>query len=1014
MATLRKALLLTLAAGFLSGGAARAQFYQNGSDPFGRWSTRGTEHYRIVYPEGMDSLARAYILDLERWQPLVGRSAGMAPGSLQWGRLPVVLHPFYPYSNGSVAWAPKRMDLYTHPEPYGSISLSWMTQLTVHESRHVSQLQLAYRRPFRWVNFLVGEMWPGAVSALFTPQPFLEGDAVVAETALTASGRGRTADFLNYYHLAFDNGDWRDWYQWVYGSFKKAGPDYYTVGYMTVAGMRYFYDQPGFTAGYFDFVTRKPFPVAPFQRYIRSLSGKRFKDTWQEIQEGFHAVWTEEADARGPFMEMEQVTRKHAFATDYWNGSWVDDSYFAVKEGKDHATRLVRIDRDGTEKNLGPFSSHTSSLNPADHCLYWSETLPGRRWTLDGESIIRYAGPDGKHHDLTKKGRLYNPQPGPGGIATVEYPIRGGSNLVLLHPDDGRILARIPAPEGIQLTEPAWVDESVYGLGVNDDGYSIWRLDGRDWTCVLEPTPQAMENLEGENHVLDFVSDRNGVKELYRYDPATGKAWQLTNSRYGGTDYFWHGDSLWFSSITPEGTAIFKARVPEPVEVDIRKVHRYRVAEKLAEQERALAADKDSPAAGKTALGAPMHYVKPLHWMHFHSWAPIWFNYDAIASQSADFSYQTASPGAIGLFQNELGTTWGTLGYSAHPDPDRKGEWRHGGHVHFTHAGLYPVLEATFDIYDKGASLYSFQERAYEDRTGYAVLRRNLDRIAWTGKITAYVPFRFHKDGIQRGFIPQASWSIGNNPFDTGVTHLRMTGDLVKESAHAAFLGFEPGQSVLMQNLRGSLRGYCMLPAADSQVYPRIGIGAEVGAALRPGLSHIYSPLCYGYLYGYLPGFTRTQGLRLSAIAVQQLPTGAPFGESGVSFIPRGFTSADGTAIARQSARQLRLTADYAIPLYFGDISWFSPVAYITHFLLIPHVDWTTFGGARNGRGKPAASSLLSAGADFTVELANFLWAPFPCSIGVSATWTGGPYYTTLATEDRHRWSVEMVFSFDI
>ena len=89
-------------------------------------------------------------------------------------------------------------------------------------------------------------------------------------------------------------------------------------------------------------------------------------------------------------------------------------------------------------------------------------------------------------------------------------------------------------------------------------------------------------------------------------------------------------------------------------------------------------------------------------------------------------------------------------------------------------------------------------------------------------------------------------------------------------------------------------------------------------------------------------------------------------------------------------------------------------MAYITHFLLIPHVDWTAFGGSRNGKGAPVNSSLLSAGADFTVELANFLWVPFPCSVGVSATWTGGPYYSTLATEDRKPWSVEMVFSFDI
>ena len=157
---------LILAAGLLAGTTASAQFFQAGSDPFGRWSEMGTEHFRIVYPEGMDSLARAYALDLEKWQPLAGQSARMAPGSLHWGRLPVVLHPWVPYSNGSVAWAPKQMDLYTHPEPYGTIPQAWMTQLTTHESRHVVQMQLAYRRPFRWVNYLVGEMWAGGVAAL--------------------------------------------------------------------------------------------------------------------------------------------------------------------------------------------------------------------------------------------------------------------------------------------------------------------------------------------------------------------------------------------------------------------------------------------------------------------------------------------------------------------------------------------------------------------------------------------------------------------------------------------------------------------------------------------------------------------------------------------------------------------------------------------------------------------------------------------------------------------------------
>ena len=515
------------------------------------------------------------------------------------------------------------------------------------------------------------------------------------------------------------------------------------------------------------------------------------------------------------------------------------------------------------------------------------------------------------------------------------------------------------------------------------------------------------------------MSDRNGVKELYRYDPATGRAWQLTNSRYGGTDYFWHDGVLWFNSITPEGSAIFKAIPPEPVEVDIREVHKYRVAEKLAEQENRFLhslrsvemTDKD-----EITVSAPKAYHKVPHLVKFHSWAPLSFDYDAIASMSGDLSYDTASPGLIGLFQNDLGTAWGTVGYSAHPDADKPSEWRHSGHVQFTYTGLYPVLEAGFDLYDKGSGQYGFQRRLYEDKVGYATTRKDIGGPSWTGHITAYIPFRHTRSGIQRGWVPQVNWSISNNLFDNGTTELKMAEDIVHEGAHASLVGIHPGDNVLMQSLRGSVRAYMMLPTADSQVYPRWGIGAETGASFRPGLTSIYTPLAYGYLYGYLPGFTRTQGLRLSALAQVQLPSSAPFGENTVQIMPRGFTSAEGRTVARASAAQLRLTADYAIPIYVGDLSWFSPVAYIQNFLLIPHVDWTGFGGARN-RKDAEPSFLVSAGADFTVELGNLAWVPYPCSLGVSASWLGGPFFKTLAEsapEGRKPYYVGLVFSFDI
>lgn len=1005
-----------LLAALLAGPAASAQFFQAGDDPFGRWSEQHSAHYRILYPEGLDSLATAYIKDLERWRPSVGLSAGSVPGSRQWGKTPIILHADYPYSNGSVVWAPKRMDLYTRPEPYGTLPQPWMTQLTVHESRHLSQMQLAYRPPLRWVNFLVGEIWPGVIASLFTPQPLLEGDAVVAETALTASGRGRSGDFLAYYPVTMDNGERRDPYQWVYGSFKHAGADYYTVGYMTVAGMRYFYDMPDFTAGYLDRVCRRPIPVASFQRYVKSISGKSFRKTWQDIQEGFYDIWTREAGARAPFMPMEQVSRKPAYATDYAEGAWVDGSYYALKRGKTTGTRLVRLSPDGSEQDCGAFSSSASAFYPGKERTYWSETIPDPRWTLGGKSIIRYFEKSAKKRtDLTSEGRLYNPQPGPGGLlAVVEYPVHGGSNLLLVGEKDGRIRRRIPAPDGVQLTESAWIGEDLFCLGVEEGGFGIWQLRSGAWGRVLAPGIQSMENLDGGDGFLEFVSDRSGVKELYRFDPETGRAWQLSNTPYGATDFSRSEDGeLWFSALTPEGKAIFRSPGMDPVEVDIRSVHRYPVAEKLSEQERLLTA---AAAPADTAVSAPRRYHKPLHLLKFHSWAPIWFNYDAVESLSMDLSYDTASPGLVGLFQNDLGTAWGTLGYSAQPSSD--GPWLHSGHAQFTYSGLYPVLEANFHFYSRGGHQYLYQERKRE--TGpktCAILSRSIsDEPFWNGGLKAYIPFRYNRSGILSGWVPQVSWAISGNRFQNGVLEMEMIDDFMSGTEHAAFLDYKAGKNVLMQSLRASVRGYRTLPAADSQVYPRWGVGAEAGASFRPGLAHIYAPVSYAYLYGYLPGFTRTQGLRLTALGQWQLPNGAPFGENSVSVWPRGFTATEGQQVARQSARQLCVTADYAIPLYLGDISWFSPVAYISHFLVIPHVDWMSFGGGRNGKGTPVSSSLFSAGADLTVELENFLWIPFPSSVGISASWQGGPFYSTLLDKDPDRkpYAIELIFSIDL
>lgn len=1030
-----KRIILSLAA-VLVGSVCFAQFSPGVQDPVGRWSTFRTPFYRMVYPRGLDSLAFRFAREAERWQPQAGVSAGMAPGGLQWGSTPVILHAFRPYSNGSVTWAPRRIDFYTCPEPYGSLPQPWEEQLVVHELRHHAQMQFPYRSWMKIPNYVLGEMWVGALSALFPNQPLLEGDAVVAETALTRSGRGRSPDFLNYYHVSMDSGERRDWYQWVYGSFRRETPSFYTAGYLTVAGMRLFYDQPAFTAGYFDSILRKPLPFRSLQRYITSISGKSFRETWQGILDRVHWIWLDEAEARGPFMPMEQITRTPRFATDYSGSVFIGGKYLAYKEGLSAPMRLVTLDPDGREKDLGAFGSASSTLyvDEAHQRVYWSETVPDARWTGGGTSRIRYMSTtDFRRRDLTRRGRLYNPNPSPDGtrLSVVEYPVEGGSNLLILSTLDGTQLERYPGPDGVQLTEAAWLDGAVYATGVAADGFGLWKLSDGVWTQLAAPSVQTIQNLDGVDDHLEFVSDRTGVNELYNFFPDSGKTLQLTSSRYGGNDYWIEDKWLVFCSQTPQGQMIFRTPTDSlrPVEVDLRSVHKDLIAEALSAQEKELLekAGASSAGAGTSDFEQPKPYRKALHLVKFHSWAPIWFNYDELSSFSGDFSYQTASLGLTGLFQNDLGTAYGFLGYSAHPDSDTGTPWRHALHADFTYTGLYPVLQAKLDFNDESRVQYSFYDILDFGSESLGTGGNRIGGPLLSGSLSAYIPWNFSKGGHSRGVVPRISWAFSNHVFNPSRIQQDRTSGWEDLPGIARFTGIRESTPVLLQSLTASIRAYATAFRGPSQTYPRWGIGAEAGYSFRPGLNEVFTPGFYGYLYGYLPGFTQVQGLRWTVMTQGLLGDASRLGDPHVYIHPRGFSSSASRFMALYSRSQTKLTADYAIPVYIGDISIFSPVAYIKNLLVIPHADYTFTGGtwwtdwfggsaSRRFNNPWTSGSLWSVGVDLTVELANLAWFPFDSSLGVELDWRGGSLYPRLASAANllSPFSAQLIFSIDL
>lgn len=987
--------VLSAALVLLASLAARAQFYTNGSDPsYLKWYSTETPYYKIIYPQGADSLARTYARLLEQFREPMGHSIGITPGEGRRAKMPVVLHTHNMYSNGSVAWAPRRMDLYTIPEPFGADPAPWEIQLLSHEPRHQAQLQYGYRKGLRIGTWLFGEGFSPVLWALYLDNAMGEGDAVAAETGTADGTRARTADFLNYFRVAYDQGDFRTWNRWRYGSFKHYTPDYYTIGYMTIAGERVFGNNPMAVKNALDRSQKAPWVIAPFnfnaKKNFREYAGK------------FNAIWQEEDAARAPFMPEERISRKEAFPVTYASVTSLEGVIYALRSGYTRSTELVRFNGNDWEKVI-PFSSHTSAVitDPVRMRLYWTEIIPHPRWELDGKSIVRYYDlRSQKTGDLTADGRYFNPSLSGDSrvLAVVEYPVEGGSAVVLLSTLDGTQTARYAAPAGVQATFPAWLDGELYTLSVEPGGCAVYKImaDG-SWTRIVEPMNAKVIDLGGGDGCLEWRSDASGVNEFYQYYLQDKRLVKVSNTRYGAKEFCFEGDYLYYTVTTLDGEPVARTPVDKlpmtPASVTDR--HRYVVEDALTAQESAMGAvDLDAPVE----MTAPVRYRKLLHPLKFHTWLPLYVNHEAIMDASFDFSYDSAAPGLTAFFQNELGTLSGALGYSIHPDPDRSRAWRNALHAKLTYTGLYPVIEASVDFGDEAARQYRLAEYDVLGQTSNGSLGSLREVPSVVASVKAYVPLSFSKGGLLYGFTPQVRYTVSNNIYSTAAALFKAPAGIFKEyPAHFGVSGFRDGDAFFLHSASASMRGYFMLPRPESREYTKLGIGAELGGIIRPGLTDVFSPTTYAYLYGYLPGLYQTHGLKITGM-VQQQRDGSVFQDSSVNTLPRGFDGAAAAAVAESNNQQWRITADYAMPFTFGGSISLMPVAYILNFVATPHFDYTGF----------AQGNLWSIGLDFSAKLGSALALATNMEIGLSACFLGGTWFGQ--SGQRTPWFVGPVF----
>ncbi len=995
-----RSLLLLLFAVF-TGITAHAQYYLSGSNPHNtKWRQIGSRHYNVIYPQETDSLARQYLWLLESNYNTVNSALLISPQ-----KIPVVINPYTANSNGTVTWTPKRMELYTQPPTNGYAQL-WQEQLVLHESRHVGQLTHFTRHLYKPLSWLLGEQGPGLGIALHGARWLFEGDAVVAETALTKSGRGRNASFLEYYRAAFLNGDLRTWDRWRYGSYKQYTPNVYAFGYLILSTQGVLARDSVISGEVINYISRYFYNPNNLNNAFLKYGTTAFNKTLDTAISTMSRIWQEELEARGTFTNLHYLLKENEqdYYTTY-SAPMVNsqDNIYCSRYSYNKGYTLVEIDKDGKERTIRQLP-YSSSINEIEsNRLYFTQLIQDPRWTNRVYSNLYFIDTGGKIKKIRGRGYYSAPTLKKGGstdekkrLAVIENLVRGGNRITILDARTGEKTMEIAPPAGMEISSIAWGTTKLYAALTGEDGLGIYYLcladsdSATQWQVAVKPQHSTIRDLRCNGDSLYFVCDADGVNNIYLIDNTPNsttlsnnqtlvneltvqespsyRITRLTNSRYGVQSPFMASDTLYFTELGLNGYKPVKIAMTGTADNDDSRYkvslladgtlncsYRYILAEELAKGHLAnlnengfkLYTLKDTASSQywETVKGLTANrYSKPLHLLRFHSWMPVYFNADNLMNLSMDKVTDVVSPGATFYSQNTHGTAVLMLGYSYANN-------RHGGHAKFSYSGLYPVLEFEADINSK-------------ERTIASVSSADTDMANTPGgtlietAIRAYIPFNLSSNGWYRGLVPQIEWKFDNNKYYHFNIHTKKND------------GFTYRNRVIY-----GLRYYQMQAVPQAALFPKWGIGVSLRGEHAINGHDNFGKAASAYLYGYIPGLAPLHGIRLSAGYQRQFIDGKLFYLSNLISIPRGISDdiyADDIA---------SFSIDYGVPVCLGDISlgW---LAYLQRLNITPFADFGMGSRRYSNTGDKRWYNYTSVGAELLLN-GYFLHIAMPVSIGV-------------------------------
>lgn len=624
-----------------------AQYFMDGQEPASAdWYQIKGERFCVLYPQERDSTALFVINFLEKNDSLISKDLRYLPQ-----RSTIVLHPNGTVNNGYVMWAPKRSEYFLAPSctdvPEFSLPL-----LSLHEQRHFVQAgKIAHGFFPRLFYPLLGEQLAGAITGLYLPRWYLEGDAVLMESLLTNSGRGRMPSYSAPLLAQLDLHGRFTYNKAVFGSYRHFTADPYVLGYNMLLYAR-LNNGPDAWEHALQKTADLPFSVNPFNRGLKQHSGYSKNGIYKQSLKALpgHACVNRKARVKKDRYFQYRCPVAH------------DTAVISMKSGFSCYSQVC-IDSP-KEKSLFYFGRMKTDerIMYADGKLVWAQQLEHPRWEHKQISQVYIYDLNTKQKRRLKTAEsLLSPSLSTKAdkVAAI-YVSESGEHFLCVVDSSANISKVFKADSYNELYQPFWIDNVTIGfVKASPSGKQLVLFDLNRMSVVTV--------LDAGYNDISFPNSGNGyvffsgavadeVRNIYALDLSTRNCFRLTNERYAADfpSYAPVSDELLFSSYTPLGyrTKRMKLDSANWLAVD------YSIQTNHCRLDSIIANEKVQRVEMPAIDSFPVKkYHKIMHLFNVHSWMPF----------PNDFTPWKKGYDEIGLqflSQNKLSSSLASAGYA--------------------------------------------------------------------------------------------------------------------------------------------------------------------------------------------------------------------------------------------------------------------------------------------------------------------------------------------------------------